>query len=216
MKYQLLVFDWDGTLYDSGAYIVFCAQKAAKELGFHIPKASDITHSMGLSFEIAVTKYMPDITADQVKAFTNKFRENFLLDGIDTPILFEGAIEVLKTLHQEGYWLSVATGKSRESLEKDFSRVDIKDLFLTTRCASETISKPNPQMLLEIIEELGVVPEKVLMIGDSSYDLEMAANAKVDALGVTYGVHEREHLSTFPNKGFIASINDLPGWLKDE
>jgi phosphoglycolate phosphatase len=214
MSYKLIVFDWDGTLSDSGACIVKCVQAAAQEIGIEVPTDKAIRNAIGLSLEGAINSYAPNLTSQQINHFAKVYRKMMYESGIYTPVLFAGAKEVLQQLLDEGYLLAVATGKGRRGLDFDLNKLDLRSFFITSRCADETFSKPHPQMLLEIIEELAVAPAQTLMVGDTEYDLEMAQNAKIDALAVSYGLHEKERLLQYDIKGCLADIRELPGWFE--
>jgi len=214
MKYNVLVFDWDGTLYDSAASIVSCLQQGFKKLELPEPSDKEIRNIIGLRSDVAVKTLAPqldDKTIDMViKEY--RFRINSLTDT--RPALFNGAKKVLTDLKKNNYLLAIATGKARTCFNSDLNFLQLNDFFVTTRCSDESFSKPNPHMLLDIVTELAVDKENVIMVGDSQYDMQFANNAGVDALAVTYGVHDRERLGKSSVKGFIDNIIELPNWLE--
>ncbi|WP_412851455.1 HAD family hydrolase [Ectothiorhodospira shaposhnikovii] len=212
--YQLLVFDWDGTLMDSVARIVTCMQSTIEVLGIAPLPEQRLRHVIGLGMREAILQLYPDADEDLFHAFTQAYRERFLFTD-DTPMpLFAGVPELLDDLRGQGYWCAVATGKSRMGLDRVLEETGLGPRFLTTRCADETLSKPHPQMLLGIMDELGVMPARTLMIGDSTHDLLMARNAGTDALGVTSGVHSARELQSHAPRGLLEGVAQLPEWLK--
>ncbi len=215
-KYQLIIFDWDGTLYDSAAHIIQCMQQTAKDFKVKLPDVAALRQVIGLSFEKATERNFPEIKEDQLQEFAETFRRHMYSDQLNQPALFEGTYDVLNDLKKLGYWLSIATGKSRPSLDRELKEFALKDFFMTSRCACETQSKPHPQMLLEIMDELGRSPNETLMIGDTIFDLELAANASVDALAVNYGAHDEEDLLKHDIKGCLSDIRQLPKWINTQ
>lgn len=213
MKYDLLVFDWDGTLYDSSQYIVDNVQQAFKEMEMAIPNPNIIRSMIGLNFTEALRRVQQDITPAQLERLTKIYRRLVSAGANSSARLFPGAKETLIQLKDNGYTLAIATGKSRSGLNADLEYFSLKKYFTTSRCGDETFSKPHPQMLLDILETTAYEPNQTLMIGDTSYDMELAQNAKVDAVAVSYGVHTQEDLKQFPVKAIIHDIGDLPIWL---
>ena len=159
-------------------------------------------------------RLFPQATKKDRDLFLPAYRRHYGLGLHQLPVLFTGAETVLKQLHSLGYILAVATGKNRDYFDKELHHLDLQDMFMVTRCGDEGPSKPNPQMLFEIMERLGVSSEKVLMIGDTVYDLQLAANAGVDALAVSYGVQDEEELMKHEIVGCLSDIRELPAWLK--
>ena len=213
MRYDLLVFDWDGTLMDSAARIVRSMRAAFTELGL-VPPAPDAARNViGLGLSHAVTELAPDLDAATHTRVIERYRAHYLeLDDTPTP-LFPGAAEVVAGLAAQGYLLAVATGKSRRGLDQALAQSGLGAHFHATRSADETFSKPHPQMLLELLDELGVSADRALMIGDTEYDLLTARNAGVDALAVCYGAHAPERLLALGPLACLAAIDALPGWL---
>lgn len=214
-RFELLVFDWDGTLMDSQQQIVQCIQAAAADLGLSVPSHAAASNIIGLGLTEAIEQLFPGQGAALRQDMVQAYRRHFLDAGIGSQSrLFEGAEAVLNELGKADYLLAVATGKSRSGLIRVFEHTGLGDLFDYTRCADETFSKPHPAMLEEIMERLGVLPEATLMIGDTEYDLQMAANAGVAAVGVSYGAHEPERLLRHGPLVVLNHIRDLPGWLR--
>lgn len=212
-RYKLIVFDWDGTLYDSAAFIVSCMQKTILHLELVCPSIETLRYVIGLSLEAAVMHLFPDLDEAQQEQYATYFRQLIREDDGHEPKLFPQTTEVLMHLKEQGYWLAIATGKSREGLDHDLSYFKLHDYFVATRSATETRSKPHPDMLLDILKETGVNANEVLMIGDTIFDMQLAANAKVDALGVSCGVHDVTQLAPLSTQGVLPDVSHLPNWL---
>jgi phosphoglycolate phosphatase len=212
-RFELLVFDWDGTLMDSEARIVACLQGAIADLGLPVRDVAALRNIIGLGLAEAIETLFPGSDAATRQAVVERYRHHFLVADPTPSALFEGAAEVLHGLAAQGYLLAVATGKGRRGLDKVLEETGLGPLFHATRCADETFSKPHPQMLLELMEHLGADPQATLMIGDTEYDMEMARNARTHALAVSYGVHHPERLLRHQPLGCLDRIGDLPVWL---
>lgn len=211
--FELVVFDWDGTLMDSQARIVACIQAAFADLGLPQPSREAASDVIGLGLDQAMSRLWPESDADQRAAVAGRYRRHFLETNETPSELFPGAREMLERLAAEGYLLAVATGKSRVGLDRALGETGLGGLFHATRCADETFSKPHPQMLLELMEELGVAARHTLMVGDTEYDLQMAANAQAQSLAVCHGVHAPERLRAFGPLACLESLGEIPGWL---
>lgn len=209
--FELLVFDWDGTLMDSEAHIVSCMQRTLQDLDLPALSREKIRDIIGLGLHEAILKLLPDSDDDRVLAIIDRYRYHFFADDPCEP--FAGAESVLQQLHQAGYLLAVATGKGRRGLDRVLQSTGFSQYFVETRTAEETQSKPHPQMLLELMELLEIDAHKTLMIGDTEYDLQMANAANTAALGVDYGVHTRERLMACSPLACLSSISELPEWL---
>lgn len=212
MSYSLVVFDWDGTLMDSTHSIVAAIQAACRDLELPVPSASQASWVIGLSLESALRRAVPDLTNAMLPRFLERYRVHYLLRDPELK-LFDGIRELLAELAGRDVRMAVATGKSRVGLNRALAASGLVDAFAVTRCADETFSKPNPTMLYEIMDELGVQGEQVVMIGDTSHDLQMAANAKVHGVGVTYGAHLRDELEAQAPQAVIESVPGLREWL---
>lgn len=213
MKYQLIVFDWDGTLMNSEARIVACMQQAARDVGVAVPGRDMAKNVIGLGLAEAVQHLFANEAPAHWPELVEAYRRHFLAGDLAPSPLFDGVREVISGLTEAEVFLAVATGKSRRGLDRVLDETGLGDVFSITRCADETFSKPHPQMLLDIMDHLGLRPQETLMVGDTEYDVQMAANAGVDALGVSYGVHEPERLLAHGALDCLEAIGELPGWL---
>ncbi len=211
--YELIVFDWDGTLMDSEQTIVYCLQQAATDLGYPVPEAAQARDVIGLGLNQAVARLFPDLDAQQVQALADQYRRHFLNQDRPASPLFEGARGLLETLAARDHFLAVATGKSRRGLDMELKSSGLGELFHTTRCADETFSKPHPQMLLDILDQLGVDASKTLVVGDTQYDMQMAGNGGSSAVGISHGVHEPERLLEYGALTVVDSLPELADWL---
>jgi len=213
-KYKLLVFDWDGTLMDSEARIVACLRAVIADLQLPEMEIRPLRNIIGLGLKEAVLALYPDASEEFVKSFIERYRYHFLSDNHQSAVMFPGAREVLNRLYQFGYLLAIATGKGRAGLERSLDETGSKGFFHATRCADESLSKPHPQMLLDIMAILDVEPSQTLMIGDTEYDMQMAQQAGTGALAVTYGVHERERLLSYKPLACLNNIAEMLPWLE--
>lgn len=211
--YELIVFDWDGTLMDSESRIVSCMQAAAADLSWTIPGYDATKEIIGLGLNEAVARLFPGRDAEEVQQLADQYRVHFLGNQIPGSVLFDGAREIFSHLTDNGYFIAVATGKSRRGLKKEFESTGLGSLVHASRCADETFSKPHPQMLLDILDQLGVTADRTLVVGDTEYDIQMAVNAGADALGVSYGVHDRARLLDNGALGCLDSLHEMPDWL---
>ena len=211
-RYRLIVFDWDGTLIDSAASIVECIRQASHDLGLAVPSAERASHVIGLGLHDALRIAVPDLHADQTMAFVARYRAHFLARE-DAMQLFAGVREVLDMLRVRGHRLAIATGKSRRGLERALDASGLRDHFVGSRCADETQPKPHPAMLNELLAEFDVAASTALMIGDTSHDLQMARDANVDAVAVSYGAHPESALRAHAPVACLDSVAALNGWL---
>ena len=212
-EFKLLVFDWDGTLMDSEARIVSCVKGAARDMAIECPTDDQIRNIIGLGLREALEMLFPGSDNRFKEQFIDHYRRYFLNEDSTPSLLFPHSHEVLNNLAEADYLMAVATGKGRPGLNKVLDETGLGSLFHTTRCADETFSKPHPEMLIQIMDELGVEPEETLMIGDTEYDLQMAINAKTHGLAVSYGVHEVSRLNQFNPLGCLDDIAELTDWL---
>lgn len=211
-KFDLLVFDWDGTLADSANVIVCSIQGAARDLGLNEPTNEEARHVIGLGLSEAIEYLFPDLPLQKLRLISDRYRYHYLSHHQEIS-LYEGVVEIIKTLHAENFLLAVATGKSRAGLNRAFISSGLGSYFHASRCADETFSKPHPAMLLELMKQLNVKTERTLMIGDTSHDLQMAINARVSGLGVTYGAHPRENLESLVPLACVENVMNLRSWL---
>ena len=213
-NFKLLVFDWDGTLMDSEAQIVAAMNAAIADLNLEPLPHRTISNIIGLGLHEAINTLLPGRDAQFYAQLTARYRQHFLFSEIAQAPLFNGAEQTLRRLHADGFMLAVATGKGRQGLNRVLTDTGLTELFHASRCADETSSKPHPQMLLEIMEQLDVTADETLMIGDTEYDLQMARNAGVASIGVSYGVHDDERLLQLEPLVLLHDIATLPGWLE--
>ncbi|HLR14058.1 MAG TPA: HAD-IA family hydrolase [Burkholderiaceae bacterium] len=212
-KYSAVIFDWDGTIINSTHSIVAAIQAACADLNLPVPETRDAAWVIGLSLESGLYRCVPDLTAEQMPQFLDRYRHHYF--GYDPHIqLFDGMREFLEGMRARQIGLAVATGKSRVGLEKIIDQVNLRPLFDTTRTADETASKPDPTMLLEILEEMGLDTEEVIMVGDTTHDIHMARHAGVDSLAVTYGAHDPDTLLASSPGAMVSSVTDMQSWLE--
>lgn len=213
-RFDLLVFDWDGTLADSESLIVGAMQGAIVEL--QLPARSDrqIRELIGLGLNEALQSLYPDYELAELLGLLSGYRARFAESGLKEAPLFPGALDCLRGLHAQGYRLAVATGKSRRGLDRSLdTHVELRSLLSSSRTADETVSKPHPQMLNELLEEESVESDRALMIGDTDYDLLMARSAGMPALAVACGVHPRERLLAAGPAHILDDVTGLAAWL---
>jgi phosphoglycolate phosphatase len=213
-RYDLIVFDWDGTVMDSTAIIANSIQAACRDLDLPVPSDQAARHVIGMGLGEALRHAVPDAPESMYPQLVARYKQHFLAQDEAIP-LFDGALETIAELHREGYWLAVATGKSRIGLDRALQSSAMTDYFHTTRTADQTFSKPHPAMLLEIMDELGLVPERVLMVGDTTHDLQMAINAGVDAVGMTHGAHPEVQLRALHPLALLVDFAELRKWFKE-
>ncbi len=213
-RFELIVFDWDGTLMDSAAMIVASVQAAARDLGLAAPSEERARHIIGLGLGEALRHALPDLPEAHYPELVARYRHHYLSRDHELS-LFPGAAELVQELAERGYRLGVATGKSRLGLNRALAQTGLDGFFHATRCADECHSKPHPQMLLELMETFGIAPEQTLMIGDTTHDLMMAQNAGAAAVAVSYGAHSHEDLAAVPFHYCADSVDDLRRWLRE-
>lgn len=214
MRFSLIVFDWDGTLMDSEARIVDCIQGAFADAGRTAPSREAARDIIGLGLTEAMARLWPEARPEQRARVAERYRARFLGAHPTPTPLFPGARETLDRLTELGCLLAVATGKSRQGLGRSLQETGLGDRFQATRCADETLSKPHPQMLLELMDELGVRAAETLMVGDTEYDMQMALNAGTSALGVCHGVHAPARLFAQGALDCLDSLLEIPDWLR--
>jgi len=207
----LIIFDWDGTLIDSEANIVACLRSMSDDLGLPAREYSELSNIIGLGMIESLQVLFPGKSLNDYEQMIDRYRYHFFSSEPSQP--FSGAEEVLTELGKRGYFLAVATGKGRRGLDKALDSSGFRQHFHSTRCADETHSKPHPLMLEEILDVLGMEPHQALMVGDTEYDLQMAAHANMQALGVSYGVHDTERLLRCQPAAIINDISELLTWL---
>jgi phosphoglycolate phosphatase len=214
-RYDLLIFDWDGTLMDSTAWIVECMHCGIEDTGLESRPDEAIRGIIGLGLTEAAQALYPEASGDEVQSLCTAYREHYF-SADEHCALFPGVEDVLEELRSQGYWMAIATGKSRRGLDKVLSQTGLAQTFPVTRTADETLSKPNPLMLQEIMTDFDSHASRCLMIGDSLFDLQMADNAGMDALGVSWGVQEPQSLLDLEPAGLIYEMIELPDWLRQK
>jgi len=212
-RYDLIVFDWDGTVMDSTAIIAGSIQNACRDLQLTVPSDEAARYVIGMGLTDALRYAVPDAHESQYEPLTERYRHHFLSQGEAIP-LFSQARETIMELHSQGYLLAVATGKSSNGLSRALLGSDMVEYFHATRTADVTFSKPHPAMLLELMDELATTADRMLMIGDTTHDLQMAINAGVDAVGVTHGAHPPEQLQALNPLALLDDFIQLRAWFK--
>lgn len=211
-NFDLIVFDWDGTLMDSAAAIVHAIQAASLDLGLPAPAEPQARHVIGLGLVDALQRAVPELPEHEYPRMVERYRHHYLSRDHEL-VLFEGIEALLEELAERGFMLAVATGKSRLGLDRALTHSGLGPCFQSLRCADQCHSKPHPQMLEELMEELGAVPERTLMIGDTTHDLQMAKNAGTGGLGVSYGAHPGAELRALNPLGCVDTVEELQAWL---
>ncbi|WP_347988457.1 HAD-IIIA family hydrolase [Methylomonas sp. AM2-LC] len=212
-RFDLIIFDWDGTLIDSVDWIVYCIQQAAIRHHCRVPDVQAAKDIIGLSIEKAITQLFPDIDDSLREKIVADYAQTFFSKDISRADLFPGVYEMLQQFKVNGYQLAIATGKKSRGLAQAVVATELADLFAATRSSDQAESKPNPLMINQIISELGVDKQRVLMVGDSVHDLQMAMNAGIAAIGVTCGAHSAEILQHYQPLMCLSYPTDLLEFL---
>jgi len=210
--FDLIAFDWDGTLFDSTAIIARCIQEAVRDVGGTVPSDLAASHVIGLGLMQALAHAAPDVPRERYPELGARYRHHYMAQQ-DAISLFQGVLTMLAELKSRQHWLAVATGKSRAGLDAALEAVELKGVFDASRTADETAGKPHPRMLHELMREMGVEPDRVLMIGDTTHDLQMAANAGCASVGVSYGAHEPGAFDALGPRFVAHSVAELHRWL---
>ena len=213
-QFDLIVFDWDGTLMNSTATIVKCLQAAARDVGLAPPADAAASHVIGLGLAEAKQHLMPGIEPGQYQRMVERYRYHFMTD-VHELVLFDGVRPMLAELKQEGYFLAVATGMGRVGLNRSLNATGLLSVFDATRCADETFSKPHPAMLQELTRELGQDMRRTVMIGDTTHDLQMATNAGAGSIAVEYGAHPVAQLAACKPLFSAQNVAQLRAWLTE-
>lgn len=209
VRKRVYIFDWDGTLIDSVGRIVECLREAALQLDLEVLADAQYRDVIGLGLPEAIRRLYPELDAAAEVAYREAYATRFIAAEVQPSTFFPGALEMLNELRQQGHRIAVATGKSRRGLDRVLRAVGLEGFFDTTRCADETASKPDPRMLEEILDEFGARANDALMIGDTSYDMEMAQRAGITAVGVSFGVHSPARLAHHRPMRIIDSLPEL-------
>ncbi len=211
-NFDLIVFDWDGTIINSTGLIADCIQQAARDLQLRIPTTAQAKHIIGLGLLQSTETLFPELSSADRSRFAARFREHYVPRDHEAP-LYPGIVELLDSLAAPERFLAVATGKPRGGLERAFAHTGLKTRFHYSRCGDEGFAKPHPDMLMKLMDFTAVPPSRTLMIGDTSHDLQMAQNAGVTAVAVTYGAHPAELLAQYPAQAQVDSVAALGTWL---
>lgn len=211
--FDLIAFDWDGTLFDSTAIITRCIQAAVRDVGGTVPSDAVASHVIGLGLMQALAYAAPDVPREKYSELGARYRHHYMAHHNDIS-LFDGVLPMLADLKARQHWLTVATGKSRQGLDAALRAVELQGVFDASRTADETAGKPHPRMLQELMRELGVDRSRVLMIGDTTHDLQMAANAGCASVGVGYGAHLPDAFEALRPRFIAHSVADLRLWLR--
>jgi phosphoglycolate phosphatase len=212
MSYELVIFDWDGTLMDSTHIIAASLQDACRDVGIEVPSERDAKYVIGLNLADTFKHVAPGLDEPGRVRLSERYRHHFLAREHEMP-LYGGVREMLDDLRSRGHRLAVATGKARRGLDRVLDSTGLRECFEATRCADEGFAKPHPEMLLMLLDLTGVEPRNAVMVGDTTHDLELAANAGVDGVAVTYGAHDEDLLSTRPAKARFSNVTQLHRWL---
>ena len=211
-RFDLVVFDWDGTLFDSTGLIVRCIRAACADIGAAVPSERDAAYVIGLGLDDALRHAAPGLARERYPELARRYRHHYFASQHEV-VLFDGTLPMLQALRAREHRLAVATGKSRQGLDEALATVQLHGLFDATRTADETASKPHPQMLLELMDELSVPPGRTLMIGDTTHDLQLARNAGTASLAVSFGAHEAEAFAAHGPLAVLHSTAELADWL---
>ena len=213
-RFDLIAFDWDGTVADSTAIISRRIQEAVRDVGGTVPSDEQAAYVIGMALMPALARAAPDVPPEKYPELANRYRFHFFKHQDDICV-FDGILPLLAELRERGHWLTVATGKSRMGLNHALQDAQLKGLFDGSRTADETAGKPSPLMLHELMAEFGVEPERTLMIGDTTHDLQMARNAGVASVGVSYGAHEPHDFGALGPRYIAHSVAGLDRWLAE-
>lgn len=209
----VVIFDWDGTLVDSCQRIIVCMDKAAKDLDIEAPDPEAVRSRIGISLQEMIPMLYPDMDLQTVNDYIERYRHWYLGED-DTPMeAFSYARELLHELREAGLQLAVATGKSRVGLDHGFEQTGFADYFVSSRCADESAPKPNPLMLQQLLEELDCEASQAVMVGDTSFDLEMANAAGMPSIAVTHGAHGPDALSVCKPVALCQDLQELAAHL---
>lgn len=214
--YELIIFDWDGTLMDSAQKIANCIQASARDVGLVEPDDQKAKSIIGLGLHEAMQILFEKASDDQLNELVVRYKYHYLTGDVTEQPMFDGVVEGLNALQEAGAVLSIATGKSRAGLDRILNEVQLKDQFIYTRCADEARSKPHPQMLYDILDFTALDPKSCIMVGDTTFDMNMATGANMHGLGVSYGVHSTEQLQQAQAVDVMPSFAHVLQWLLND
>ena len=213
-RFDLIVFDWDGTLFDSTRLIARCIQAACADVGTTVPSDRDASYVIGLGLGDALRHAAPELERHRYGELAERYRHHYVARQHEI-VLFDGTLDMLLALKARNHWLAVATGKTRRGLDQALAGSPLAGLFDATRTADETRGKPDPLMLLELMRELGAGADRTLMVGDTTHDLQLAANAGCASVAVSFGAHEHDAFESHAPLYVAHSTADLARWLID-
>lgn len=213
-QFDLIAFDWDGTLFDSTAVITRCIQQAVADVGGTVPSADQAAYVIGMALAPALAHAAPDVPPALHGQLALRYRHHYAAHQHDLS-LFEGVLEMLAQLKNRPHLLAVATGKSRQGLNEALQAAPLRGVFDASRTADETAGKPDPLMLHELMAELGVSAQRTLMVGDTTHDLTLARHAGCASVGVSYGAHSAQALTACAPLYLAHSVRDLQQWLHE-
>lgn len=213
MKYKVLVFDWDGTLINSVPHIVDCIRVASDAVGTAFPGEEASRRIIGLGMQEALESLFGVQSSEFVQAFRMAYSQHFFSRESGRDDFFPGVVDTLVKIRAQGVPLAVATGKSWQGMQRALQGLKMEDWFVSVKCADRTASKPDPRMLIELQQELKVEGHEMLMVGDTSFDLEMARRAGVACLGVAYGAHPPEELIELASVGVLGDFKDILNYI---
>jgi phosphoglycolate phosphatase len=211
-RFDLIAFDWDGTLSNSTTLIVQCIQAACRDIGIAVPGDEQAAYVIGLGLHDALKHAAPGLPPERYPELGNRYRHHYFARQHEL-VLFPGTVEMLAALKARNHWLTVATGKGRRGLDEALAHTQLAGLFDGSRTADETASKPDPLMLRELMREFGVDPGRTLMVGDTTHDLQLALNAGAACVGVSFGAHDHEAFEPFAPLFVAHSTRELADWL---
>lgn len=211
-RFDLIAFDWDGTLFDSTQIIVRCIQRAVADVGGAVPSDHAAAYVIGMGLMEALAHAAPDVPRERYAELGASYRKHYIAHQDDLT-LFDGVLPMLSQMRERNHWLAVATGKSRRGLDEVLRSVQLAGMFDGSRTADETAGKPDPRMLHELMREFGTGPERTLMIGDTTHDLQMALNAGCASVGVSYGAHAPDGFQALRPQAIVHSVGELHAWL---
>ncbi len=211
-QFDLIAFDWDGTLFDSTAIIARSIQDAVRDVGGQVPTLEEASYVIGMGLMQALAHAAPDVPKERYPELGDRYRHHYFARQHEIS-LFDGVLPLLADLKAQGHLLVVATGKSRRGLDEALSNVALAGTFDASRTADQTAGKPDPLMLHELMAEFDVVPQRTLMIGDTTHDLQMALNAGCPSVAVSYGAHSPEVFDALTPRYVAHTVSQLRDWL---
>lgn len=211
-QFDLIAFDWDGTLFDSTQIITRCIQLAVVDVGGVKPSDAAASYVIGMALMPALAHAAPDVPKEKYPLLGERYRYHYM-QHVNDISLFDGVLPMLQDLRERHHWITVATGKSRKGLDEALHSSELKGVFDGSRTADETAGKPSPLMLHELMREFGVDAERTLMIGDTTHDLQMALNAGCASVGVSYGAHDHGEFQPLKPRFVAHAVQELHDWL---